>query len=172
MLKKKYLKKKNKKLNKYFLFLLKKKKKKNKYLKNFILNYFFFKHNPLIKNKKIFNNYFLNNEYTKNFNILNSRIKKKDFLRYLFFFFKSFLIFFFNNIFYNKKIVINFLNQNEFFASSNYLSNFIKMRVSQKYRVLHIVGLLFNNLLKKSSIVGLEIGLFGRYQKKLRNRKI
>jgi hypothetical protein len=82
------------------------------------------------------------------------------------------LIFFFNNIFYNNKIILNFLNQNEFFSSSNYLSNFIKMRISQKYRVLHIVGLLFNNLLKKSNIIGLEIGLFGRYQKKLRNRKI
>jgi hypothetical protein len=46
------------------------------------------------------------------------------------------------------------------------------MRISQKYRVLHIVGLLFNNLLKKPNIIGLEIGLFGRYQKKLRNRKI
>ena len=146
---------------KYFLnFLfynkfLKKKKKKSIYSK-----FFFYNINLLNFNKVFFLNYF----YKKK--------KKKNFLKYFFFFMKSLLLFFLNNIFYNKKVIINFLNQNEFYNSSESLSNFIKMRVFQKYKVLHIVNLLFNNLLKKKGIIGIEIGLFGRYQKKLRNRKV
>jgi len=158
---KKIRKKKRKIFFKYFLnFLvynkfLKKKKKRSIYSK-----FFFYNINLINFNKVFFLNYF----YKKK--------KKKNFLKYFFFFMKSLLLFFLNNIFYNKKVIINFLNQNEFYNSSESLSNFIKMRVFQKYKVLHIVNLLFNNLLKKNGIIGIEIGLFGRYQKKLRNRKV
>lgn len=158
----------NKNNNKYYLFFLKRKRKKK--IRYFILNYFHYKKKKI--NSLFLKNYFLFNEYS-NFLSVNLRpIKKKKFLKYFFFFFKSFLIFFLNNIFYNKKIIINILIQREFFNSSTYLSKFIKMRILQKYRVLHIIGLLFNNLLKQSSIVGINIGVFGRYQKKLRNRKV
>jgi hypothetical protein len=152
------------------MFFLKKKKKKK--IKTFILNLFYYKKKTKNINKLFFKNYFLNNEYNNFISCPFMRITKKNFINYFIFFFKSFLIFFLNNIFYNKKIILNVLIQNEFFNSSNYLSKFIKMRVLQKYRVLHIIGLLFNNLLKNSSIIGLNVGVFGRYQKKLRNRKV
>jgi len=165
---------KKKKKNK--IIFIKKKKKKIKIFKNFYYNYFFKIKNfifllffsKFIKNNLNFFNlnklFFLNYFYKKN--------NKKQFKKYFLFFIKSFLLFLLNNIFFNKKIILNFLNQKEFFNSANNLSCFIKMRVFQKYKVLHIVNLLFNNLIKKKSIVGIEMGLFGRYQKKLRNRKV
>lgn len=69
-------------------------------------------------------------------------------------------------------MIFDFFNQSQFFNSSEGLCSFLKMRISQKFKPAHIINLLYKNLLKKNSVIGVEIGLFGRYQKKLRNRKI
>jgi len=126
--------------------------------------------------KRVFNQYNINNIFFNRFHLLKKIYffyKNKNFINFFFFsFIKNFIIFFLNNIFFHNKIILNFFNNNEFFNSSEGLFNFLRMRISQKYQVSHILNLLFNNLKKKKSIIGIEIGLFGRYQKKLRNRNI
>ena len=46
------------------------------------------------------------------------------------------------------------------------------MRISQKYRVSHLMGSIYRQLFRQKSLIGLKIGYFGRYQKKLRNKKV
>lgn len=183
-LKKIELKKKKKKNLFNFFFFLKRRmiilKKLQK--KEFVLQTIFI--NRLKKNNFQNVNYInnFNNNYNNNTIFFNKFYSSKkiyflnknnNFLNFFFFsFIKNFIIFFLNNIFFHNKIIINFFNQNEFFNSTESLVNFLRMRIQQKYQVSHILNLLFNNLKKKKSIIGIELGLFGRYQKKLRNRNI
>ena len=48
------------------------------------------------------------------------------------------------------------------------------MRLKSKYRISHYINILFKFLLEtnRDYINGIKIGYFGRYKKKLRNKKV
>jgi hypothetical protein len=124
-------------------------------------NYYYFESYKKKKKLILFKNINFNNYLKKNLNE-----------KFINFFLKKFIKFFFYKIFFIKNILINFYFK-KFTGFSNGLKNLILMRLKSKYRISHYINLLYKTLLNNNfSIIGLKIGYFGRYKKKLRNKKI
>jgi hypothetical protein len=188
---------KKKKLLKLFLkqnFGAKKRKKNKKrlWLNNYITNYCFF---SLKKGKeykkrflKTFNYYFLlksfgakrfflNNAYYKG--NYNDFLLQKNFLSRVFnygFFFRIlnfFLSFFLKKIFNNKKITFNFFQKKTYFLNAKTIKKYVRFNLlNTRSKVTQTVKKVFRKTKKKYFILGLKIGFFGRYEKKLRNKSV
>jgi hypothetical protein len=149
----------------YCSFLLKNSKKcKKKKLKKF--NYYF-----LFKSLKI-NSFFL-----KNFN--NKLLLQKNFLSRVFnykFFFRilaCFLSFFIKKVFKHEKVNFSFFQKNVYFSNANAVKKHIRFNMmNSRARVTQIVKKVFRKTKKKIFVLGLKIGFFGRYEKKLRNKSV
>lgn len=154
-----------KKLNSYMRVLLRRQKKR--------LHYGLKKKAGFIKNnKKIF---FKENEILskKLFNFVSKRffLNKKNFIDYV----KKFIehlfvvIFKFNNLrlFYIKKYQINIMS-----TRAKFFKNLFNYRLATGFKIPFLVKVICKKLNFDKSLVGCKIGFFGRYSKKLRNRKI
>jgi hypothetical protein len=102
----------------------------------------------------------------------NSFIKKEFFIGL---FLKNFLIYIIKKIFFIKNnIVINIYEQNHGILERNALGlkKTILVRIAAQYRIGHLIGILKRKLENNKNVKGFRIRALGRYQKKLRNRKI
>lgn len=183
--------KKRKILKIFFKNHILKKKKKNKvrsWFSVFLFKYCFF----LLKNKwnfrknsfYFFNSYFFNKIFKKtpfiifakkpSSSLLQKNLLLKNFnLNFFFRLLSFFLSFFLKNIFQHKNIVFNFFQKNVFFLNANALKTMVQFGVTRsRNKVAHIVKKIFRKTKKKIFILGLKIGFFGRYEKKLRNKKV
>lgn len=188
---------KKKKILKVFLkqnsFLKKKKKSKKKlWLNNYILNYSFFslRNNKNYKKffSKVFNSYFFfkglgskffffNNSYCVNEN--NAFLLQKNILSRVFnysFFFRVltfFLTFFLKKVFNHNKITFNFFQKKIYFLNAKAIKKYIRFNLlNTRSKVTQTVKKVFRKTKKKYFILGLKIGFFGRYEKKLRNKSV
>lgn len=188
---------KKKKILKFFLkqnFNAKKKKKNKKriWLNNFIINYCFFSLKRDKKYKKlflkIFNSYFLfkgfssktfffnkayclksNNDFLLQKNVLSRTFNYRFFFRILTFF----LTFFLKKVFNHKKITFNFFQKQTYFLNAKAIKRYIRFNLlNTRNKVTQTVKKVFRKTKKKYFILGLKIGFFGRYEKKLRNKSV
>lgn len=193
-LKKKFFIYKKKRILKFFFknYVIKK-KRKNKarsWFSSFLLKYCFFsfinKRNFFKKSFFLNNSYFFNRAFKKktlfifskknflysSFLQKNSSLKSFNF-NFFFRLLSFFLSFFLKNIFQHKTFVFNFFQKNIFYLNANTLKSLIHFSViKNKSKVAHIVKKIFRKTKKKIFILGLKIGFFGRYEKKLRNKKV
>ena len=175
--------------SKYSLNKKKKKNKKKSFLSSFFLNYCSF----LIKKKQNFKNKYLtflntfivskkfriNSFINFNYKINNNYILEKNFqsrfLNYKFFFniLVVFLTFFLKKIFKHNNFNFNFFQKNSNFLSAKSIKRFIRFNMQKnRSRVTQVVKKVFRKTKKKYYILGLKIGFFGRYEKKLRNKSV
>lgn len=101
----------------------------------------------------------------------DKRIKRLKNIQDVLRLYSDFFRLFFNKIFFFKKYKIRFIKKREFNQHSHYLKELIKMRIRQHYRISHFMGLLFRRLCNTKTVVGVKMGFYGRYQRRLRNRK-
>lgn len=90
-------------------------------------------------------------------------------------FLKHVLINFIKRIFLIKKnIIINVFEHSHGLLERNTLGlkKTMLVRIAAEYKIGHLVGILKRKLQDKKTVKGLRIRVVGRYQKKLRNRKI
>ena len=169
---KRYLKFQLKKLNIYMKVLLKRIKRryflrlrKNKSNRIFRLKFKKFNKNIYIKEKKLLPKK-LFNFVKKRFNIEKKNLIDyiKEFVEHLFLF-----IFKFDNlrIFYLKKYRMNVMG-----TKAKLFKNLFNYRLATGFKVPFLVKIICKKLSYDKSLVGCKIGFFGRYSKKLRNRKI
>ena len=183
---------KKKKILNFFLksFLNVKKKKKNKkkiWLNSFLFNYSIFflkKRNYKRKFLKIFSKYLIFKNLNSNFFLIKTKkiesiLLQKNFLSRAFnykFFFRVltfFLTFFLNKVFKHKKINFNFFQKNILFLNANAVKKYIRFNIfNSRSKVNQIVKRVFKKTKKNYFILGLKIGFFGRYEKKLRNKSV
>lgn len=170
-----------------------KKKKKNKkklWLNNFLFNYsvFLFNKDKMFKKMffKKFNYYFLNQNLNKSCYLFKDFLKNDDFFllqknflnrsfNYNFFFsiLKIFLTFFLKKVFGHSKVNFNFFQKKLNFLNSNSIKKYIRFNMlNNRSRVTQVVKKVFKKTKKKYFILGLKIGFFGRYEKKLRNKSV
>jgi hypothetical protein len=153
-------------LFKYCFFLLKNAKKYKKHYLNFFNSYFLNKN--LDKNALLF-------LFNKNkINVIQKNSSSRG-LNYSFFFnvFSFFLSFFFKKVFKHKNFYFNFFNKTEMFNNAKAIEEFIKYSMlKNRSKVTQTVKKVFRKTRKKYHIVGLKIGFFGRYEKKLRNKSV
>jgi hypothetical protein len=104
---------------------------------------------------------------------------QKNFLyrsfNYKFFFhvLKIFLSFFLKKVFGHNKINFNFFQKKLSFLNSNSIKKYIRFNMlNNRSRVTQVVKKVFKKTKKKYFILGLKIGFFGRYEKKLRNKSV
>jgi hypothetical protein len=131
--------------------------------------------------KKISNSYrrfFIPDIRRKNHHLLkfegewNSSIKKKVFIGL---FMRNFLLYFIKKIFFiDKKVVINLLDRkhNSLEGNAFGLKKTTLVRIAANYKIGHFLGILKKVLDKGKYVKGFKLRAVGRYQKKLRNRKI
>jgi Cft2 family RNA processing exonuclease len=162
-----------KKLNSYMKVLLKRKKKRfflrSERKKNF-------KSNLISKSTQFYDNQskkekdFLS---IKLFNFSKKRfvVEKKDLIDYVKKFIEHlfFIIFRSNNlrVFYIKKYQMNVMG-----TKAKLFKNLFNYRLATGFKIPFLVKVICKKLNFDKSLVGCKIGFFGRYSKKLRNRKI
>jgi hypothetical protein len=167
---KRYLLTQFKKLNSYIKVLLRRQKKR--------LNYGLKQKNGFLKNTKKNNNSVVilkENEILskKLFTFVRKRffLGKKNLIDYVKKFIEHlFLIIFkFNNLrlFYIKKYQINIMS-----TKAKLFKNLFNYRLATGFKIPFLVKVICKKLNFDKSLVGCKIGFFGRYSKKLRNRKI
>lgn len=155
----------------------------------FLFNYCF---HSLKKNKsyqkkfaKTFSSYFLLKSLNINSFLFDSLKYRTDFLlqknllarsfNYNFFFciLKFFLTFFLKNVFKHKNITFNFFQKNIYFLNSKAIKKYIRFNMlNSRSKVTQVVKKVFRKTKRKHFILGLKIGFFGRYEKKLRNKSV
>lgn len=118
------------------------------------------------------NIYFKKNISLKNFIIQKNSLLKNFNLKFFFRLLSFFLSFFLKNVFQHKNFTFNFFQKNNFFLNAQFLKSIIQNSVSNKNKISHIIKKIFRKTKKKIAIIGLKIGYFGRYEKKLRNKKV
>lgn len=154
-------------LFKYCFFSFKNQKEyKKKYLK--ILNYFFLPKTINIRS-------FVENTYLKKLQLLQKNQICRTF-NYSFFFriLSFFLTFFLKKVFLHSKFLFNFFQKTNRLSNSESIKKFIRFTIKSNNRnkVSQTVKKVFRKLRKKYQILGIKIGFFGRYEKKLRNKKV
>jgi hypothetical protein len=88
---------------------------------------------------------------------------------------KNFLVYFITKIFLiDKKVSINLVDRkhNSLEGNAFGLKKTTLVRIAANYRIGHFLGILKKNLEKGKFVKGFKLRAVGRYQKKLRNRKI
>lgn len=176
-------------LSKYPFNKKKKKNKKKNWLSNFLFNYCSF----LLKKKQIFKfkylnffntyivskNFILNNFINYNYKLNNRFIIEKNFqsraLNYKFFFdiLTVFLTFFLKKVFKHSHFNFNFFQKNSNFLSAKGIKRLIRFNMQKnRSRVTQVIKKVFKKTKRKYFILGLKIGFFGRYEKKLRNKDV
>ena len=102
-------------------------------------------------------------------NFLHRTFNYKFFFRVLTFF----LSFFLKKVFKHKNITFNFFQKNILFLNSNSIKKYIRFNLlNTRSKVTQVVKKVFRKTKKKYFILGLKIGFFGRYEKKLRNKSV
>lgn len=167
-----------------------KKNKKKIWLNNYIFNYCTFSLKKDKKYKKIFlkvfNSYFLYKSLIPNSFLLNYAFNDENIfllernalsrsLNYTFFFriLTFFLTFFLKKVFNHKKITFNFFQKKVYFLNANTIKKYIRFNLlNSRNKVTQTVKKVFRKTKKKYFILGLKIGFFGRYEKKLRNKSV
>lgn len=151
----------------YCSFSLRKNKKYKKFFLKSFNSYFLFK--SVCTNLFIFRKQFFNNNFLLQKNLLSRVFNYKFFFRVLTFF----LSFFIKKVFKHEKINFNFFQKNIYFLNSNAIKKYIRFNVSYtRSKVSQIVKKVFRKTKRKYFILGLKIGFFGRYEKKLRNKSV
>lgn len=180
-------------LNKLNYGLNVKKRRKNNKRKQLIstslLKYFFFNYKDKKKYKKYYlkkyNFYFLNKNLKINSllyfdtqrslsNILQKNILFRSF-NYKFFFrvLSLFLSFFLKKVFKHDNFFFNFFKKNSLLYNAKSIKQFIRFGMSKnRSRMTQVVKKVFKKTRKKYFVLGLKIGFFGRYEKKLRNKNV
>lgn len=124
-------------------------------------------------NKSISRNSFLFNS-SKQQNIIQKNSVSRV-LNYKFFFnvLSFFLSFFLKKIFGHKNVFFNFFKKNKIFYNALSIKDFIDFNMGKnRSKVTQVVKKVFKKSRKKYYILGLKIGFFGRYEKKLRNKSV
>ena len=88
---------------------------------------------------------------------------------------KNFLLYFIKKIFYiDKKVIINLVDRkhNSLEGNAFGLKKTTLVRIAANYKIGHFLSILKRNLEKGKFVKGFKLRAVGRYQKKLRNRKI
>ena len=155
------------------LNFLKKAKKKIKTINKIIIYYAKIKKSLFLKKNKKFNNTFFNYSLLK---IIFNKSKKlgfyrknvlqyvKKFIEHLFF-----IIFKLNNLrlFYIKMYKMNIMG-----TKAKLFKNLFNFRLATGFKVPFLIKIICRKLSYDKGMVGCKIGFFGRYSRRLRNRKI
>lgn len=161
---KRYLLTQLKKLNNYIKVLLRRHKKRLNYSLKQKIKFVYNSKTLLKENKILSKNLFI--FVTKRF-----FLGKKNFIDYVKNFIEHlfFVIFKFNNLrlFYIKKYQINIMS-----TKAKLFKNLFNYRLATGFKIPFLVKVICKKLNFDKSLVGCKIGFFGRYSKKLRNRKI
>ena len=84
-----------------------------------------------------------------------------------------FLTFFLKNVFKHNKITFNFFQKEIYFLNAKTIKKYIRFNLlNTRVKVAQTVKKVFRKTKRKYFILGLKIGFFGRYEKKLRNKNV
>jgi hypothetical protein len=114
------------------------------------------------------------NFFDKKFVILQKNLSARSF-NYNFFFrlLSFFLSFFLKKVFQHKNFIFNFFQKNNLLLNAKSIKKFIRFSMEKnRSRVTQVVKKVFRKTKRKYFILGLKIGFFGRYEKKLRNKSV
>lgn len=166
----------------------KKKNKKKQWLSSFLFRYCFFSLKKSKQFKKqylnVFNSYFLNKNLNRsiflNFKLYNniSILQKNSSFRsfnYNFFFsiLSLFLSFFLKKVFKHSNFLFNFFKKDNHLRDAKSIKQFVSFNMKKnRSRMTQVIKKVFKKTRKKYNILGLKIGFFGRYEKKLRNKNV
>lgn len=116
-----------------------------------------------------FHKSFIDKSFLIQKNILSRSFNYSFFFRILTFF----LTFFLQKVFQHKSFNFNFFQKNSLLINANSIKKFIRLGMERsRSKVSQVVKKVFRKTKKKYFILGLKIGFFGRYEKKLRNKSV
>jgi hypothetical protein len=76
-------------------------------------------------------------------------------------------------VFQHKNFIFNFFQKNNLLLNAKSIKKFIRFSMEKnRSRVTQVVKKVFRKTKRKYFILGLKIGFFGRYEKKLRNKSV